>query len=80
MPVITLDYAHFRGHLKDGCNAVLVNTSAVLSGSASQSERMAHAAAGYTSALRHVVGRREKLFECSAKRAAFVTIEQARTS
>ena len=55
MPVITLDYAHFRGYLKDGCNAVLVNTSAVLSGSASQSERMAHAAAGYTSALRRRV-------------------------
>ena len=76
MPVITLDYAHFRGYLKDGCNAVLINASTMLPENALPSERVAHASAAYTRAIRHAMDRREKLFHCSANFAAQFTVER----
>ncbi len=76
VPVITLDYAHFRGYLKDGCNAVLINASTLLPGNALPSERIAHASAADTRAIRHAMDRREKLFHCSANFAAQFTVER----
>ena len=78
MPVITLNYAHFRGYLEHGCNAVLINASAIRPGNLSA--KIAHATADYTSALRHLIGRRKKLFDCSAKLATRYTLKKVRAS